>query len=808
MKFIKILILVVLLMNQGLLSVLAQTKTLKALRSDEHIRIDGVLKEAIWKDAEIAGDFIQYSPFNGNRPFLQTEIKVLYDETALYIGAMMYDPVPDSIYRELGLRDSEHLNADFVSVDISPYHDGLNAFSFMVTASGVQIDSKVTSSDDEDTSWDAVWQSKVSVVDSGWMAEIKIPYSALRFSKTSVQNWGINFFRNVQRIREVSVWNFVDISKSDVISQMGNLTDLFDIQPPLRLSLMPYVSGYLNKDASETNWNTNFNYGLDLKYGLNQSFTLDMTLIPDFGQVASDDQIYNLTPYEVFYQEQRPFFTEGTELFQKGGVLYSRRIGDRPDGFSNVGSILDSNEVISDNPEKSNLINASKFSGRTKSGLGIGVFNAMTSESRAILLDTITGKTRKYETQPFTNYSMVVLDQNLKNNSYVSIYNTNVYSGANYNIANVSGTEFSVKNKGNNYAISGRVNVSQEYHSDFTPEFGHLYDVSFGKISGNFRASVNQSSISEMYNQNDLGYLKRNNLFSNKLNLQYNIYQPFWKLLNWKNVLTITHNMLYAPRNFTDFSVDFRSSATTNKHLSVGFSAGGSPVTNKDYFEPRVEGWHFNRPKSWYLNGWISPDYRLNFVVDANAGISEVPEYKQNTYWIKVNPRIRLSRNMMVIPGFAYTKDFNSIGYVSDSVDVTNSQVIIFGRRNLTNITTTIQTNFILSLKQAVSFRLRHYWLKGNYNLFYNLMTDGNIIENEYQGSHDFNYNIFNIDISYSWEFAPGSHISVVWKNAIENFNQSTGFDYSENVRNIFDSPSSNSLSVKILYYLDYQYLK
>lgn len=786
----------------------AQVKSVEVNSIKEHIRIDGLLNESAWTLSRYAGDFIQYNPFNGAKPSCQSMIKVLYDQTAIYVGAMMYDPFPDSIYRELGLRDSEHLNADFFSVDISPYDDGLNAFSFNVTASGVQIDSKISSSDEDDVTWDAVWESAVRIVDSGWIAELRIPYSAIRFSETSGQTWGVNFFRNIQRYREVSAWNFVDVTKSGVLSQMGKLTGLVDIKPPLRLSLMPYISEYLNKEASETSWNSNFNFGMDLKLGLNESFTLDMTLIPDFGQVPSDDQIYNLTPYEVFYDEKRPFFTEGTELFEKGNVFYSRRIGDMPEGYNQVYDDLKDGEIVTDNPDKSNLINATKLSGRTKAGLGIGLFNAMTSTTYATIYDTISKSERKIETQPFTNYNMIVFDQNLKNNSYLSLYNTNVYSGADETTANVSGTEFTLKNKENTYAVSGRVNVSQKYNHAFSPDIGHLYDVGVAKISGNFRANFQQSNISDRYDPNDMGFLQRNNLFSNNLTLQYNIYQPFGKFLYWYNSLSFKHNMLYAPRTFTDFSANFSSRFNTVKHLTVGVNGGFFPYDNYDYFEPRVPGWYYIRPPSWNLYGFISPDYRKNFVVDLTAGYYDLPEYNQYSIWFRVNPRIRFSQRLLVLPGFSYTSDINSIGYVNDSLDVDGNQVIIMGRRDLNTMIATIEANLILTLKQAVSFRLRHYWLTADYDQFYNLLPNGRIAEIDYTENHDFSYNIFNIDLSYSWEFAPGSHFSVVWKNDINTYQPAPVNNYYDNIKYTFEAPSGNSFSVKVLYYLDYQYLK
>ncbi|TFH35049.1 MAG: hypothetical protein E4G95_07380, partial [Bacteroidia bacterium] len=402
-------------------------KNMVAVKVSDSPKIDGFLDEPVWQESSLAADFIQYSPLNGKMSDYRTEVRILYDNDAIYIGAIMFDPHPDSIYTQLGPRDSDNnLNADRFSLDISPYNDGINGAQFKVSASNVQTDRPPRSGGDMghgggDT-WDAVWDSKTTITEYGWIAEIKIPYSALRFPKEGKQTWGINFWREVRRTRELSSWNYVDRETGTTFNHLGELSNIVDIKPPLRLSLTPYVSAYLEKYDSEKAA-TSFNGGLDLKWGINESFTLDATLVPDFGQVRSDDQVLNLSPYEVKYNENRPFFMEGTELFSKGDIFYTRRIGARPRDYNTAYELTAENEEITYNPSETSLINATKVSGRTRSGLGIGVFNAMTNAMYAIAEDTLTGETREILTGPFTNYNMIVLDQSLRNNSYLSLAN-------------------------------------------------------------------------------------------------------------------------------------------------------------------------------------------------------------------------------------------------------------------------------------------------------------------------------------------------------------------------------------------------
>ena len=284
-------------------------KVLKAKRIDNPPEIDGSLSDQQWQQAMVAKDFLQIDPRNGVPASQPTEVKILYDDDAVYVGAMLYEPNPDSILTFLSKRDHDN-NADIFGVYFDPYNDGLNAYGFFVTSAGVQMDMKSDEEGHEDLSWDAVWKSAVSIGKKGWVVELEIPYSALRFSEKEKQTWGLNFFRHIQRYRELDSWNFVDKEIQGFTHQSGQLTGIYSIEPPLRLSFVPYVSGYIQKRSENENTGYSVKGGLDLKYGISESFTLDMMVIPDFGQVQSDDKELNLTPYELYYSEKRNFFTD------------------------------------------------------------------------------------------------------------------------------------------------------------------------------------------------------------------------------------------------------------------------------------------------------------------------------------------------------------------------------------------------------------------------------------------------------------------------------------------------------------------
>lgn len=794
-------------------------KTMVASRTIIPPRIDGELKDEAWIIAEPARDFIQYQPYNGKSASLPTEVRILYDDYALYIGAMMYDPFPDSIFTELSVRDEINM-VDFFAVYFDPFNDFITAYGFVVTAAGVQVDLKSIEGAGEDESWNAAWKSEVKITSEGWVAELEIPHSALRFPKTDgKQVWGLQFFRQIMRYREKDTWNYVDRNADGLNNQAGQLTGIHEIDPPLRLSVVPYLSGYVEKNPDIDHWSTFTNYGLDLKYGISESFTLDMTLVPDFGQVASDDIIYNLSPFEVYYDEKRPFFMEGTELFQRGNVFYSRRIGAIPSGYSAVEDSLKINETVDDNPGSTQLINATKFSGKTGKGLGIGLFNAMTSNTFAGIRDTITGITRKILTEPFTNYNMVVLDQSLKNNSFFSIYNTNVYKpDAGYS-ANVSGTEFKITERNNKYSVFGRGSLSQHYTQSTKPAYGYKYFLSAGKVSGRFLWELMHNVTSDTYDPNDLGFIAKNNEFENLLYLAYNQYEPKGKLLEWTNELEVSYDFLYNPRKFTYFSLSYSTRATNSNHLTVWLNADIKPVNSYDYYEPRVWGYYYTVPPSASFNLGYSPDYRKRFLIDLRAGYFYSRHYREENININISPRYRASDRLMIIYRFSYSYTRNDIGYVTDSTNAANDQTIIFGRRDLNLFTNTVTADYKFNSRSAISLRLRHYWMLGKYNEFYDLTKDGDLTGSQYKDGSDFSYNAFNIDLLYQWNFAPGSEINLVWKNSIHTLDEVATFPtdpldpesltsgFFKNFSNTISTPSANSFSVKILYYLDYQYL-
>lgn len=788
-----------------------EKKTIEAQKVTESPRIDGVLDDPVWENAILAGDFIQYEPYNGKSPTEPTYVRIVYDNHAIYVGAFMKAGDPNSIIRDLSERDAfDDANADLFTVIINTFNDGVNAVEFMVSAAGVQSDGKHTGNNG-DSNWDAVWESAVNITEDGWVAEMKIPYSALRFSNQDNQTWGIHFFRHIRHNREWSSWNYVDNHVEGFINQMGEISGIKDINPPLRLSVTPYISGYMQNEAAGNNWERDFNAGMDLKWGINQSFTLDMILIPDFGQVQSDEQVLNLSPYEVKYNEKRSFFTEGTELFNKANIFYSRRIGSKPKDSREASNHLLDNEIVQSNPSETQLINATKISGRTSGGLGVGFINAMTSAADAVILDTISNTSRQYRTQGFTNYNMIVLDQTLKNNSYISLANTNVLHAEENYTANVSGTEFKVMNKENSYQIFGRGAISQKYTE--SNSFGHYYYLELSKTKGNFTFDISHNTESHTYDPNDFGYIQQNNESTWGAEFSYDIKKPFWKVLNWENEISMVYSSLYKPRKYSDFAMAFRSHTTFAKqHLSTGVYFEVNPFNRYDYFEARAEGWQYNRHKMFNAQTWISTDYRKKLAFDLRPSVWKAFDYDQYGYNINAGPRIRFSDKWLFIYSAAISTSFNTYGYVNKFTDELDNTVIHFGERDQYTITNTINSSYIFTDKMSLNLKVRHYWSRVEYTDFYQLLENGELSPaidyNIYGTDANYNYNAFTIDMQYKWRFAPGSELSLVWKNAIYTNQAEIINNFWENLDNTLESSQINSISLKVLYYLDYHYFK
>jgi len=806
MKYIKALLLGLLFIVST--SIAEDRKTVFTLRTDEVPEIDGRIEESVWFSVEPATDFFRFQPEGGGPAPLKTEFRILYDDVALYIAARMYDPDPSSIPSQLGKRDDWDAVADWIGFWINPFDDGANELTFVVTSAGVQVDVKF-SPHGNDSNWDPVWESAVQFDADGWTAEMAIPFSQMRFPSNDVQTWGINVGRQSALRREMYTWTLLDKENGNYAQQAGLLKGIENIESPLRLSFTPYASASVDHFPFDEEMTTSRSYrgGMDLQYGINESFTLDMTLIPDFGQVQSDNQELNLSPFEIRHDEHRPFFTEGTQLLSKAGLFYSRRVGSQPIRYWEVADeeILEAGERIRANPDVNQLINATKVTGQTNNGLGLGFFNAITAPMYAVIEDSL-GREREYLTNPATNYNLMVVSKNLNNGSEISVANSNVQrfegddESGDFRDANVLGYDARLYFQDSKYRLETSGAQSRLYYPDSTST-GHRFNVHLAEVQGALKYGMGRSIESEHYNPNDLGFLRDANEVSHFAWVEYEILNPVGIFNEARIEFSGSYAQLYEPRVFTHLGFDADYNMTFRNYLSVGGGTNWRPREDHDYNEPRVEGRYFTIPKAWDTHIWVSSNYNKPFSMSGWTGISSKTRRGSQWQGMGLNPRWRVNNQFMIRYGLDRHRRTNSHGYATSD----ENDDPIFGRRDHFTTTNTIITQYIFSNELESDFRLRHYRSTVKYKEFFDLMEDGNLTSRIYGEDLNTVFNAFTIDAVLTWRFAPGSELTLAWKNAIYTDGGTPELErtYFEDLREVWNQDQSNSVSLKLLYYVD-----
>lgn len=376
--------------------------------------IDGKLDDDCWKTGTWEDNYVQYIPNEGGKPSYKTELKILYDDKNIYVAIRAYDAEPDKIHRYAGLRDD--FAGDIVGVNFDSYHDHRTGFEFDLTAYGQKIDLILTNPYNWDVSWNPVWYGKVGKEDSAWTTEMEIPLNQLRYSNEDEQVWGMHSWRWIDRLQEESDWEPLTKTGAGIMYQFGEIHGIKGLKKSRRLEIMPYALGQLNTYRPEPSnpyiGNGKVlggNAGLDAKIGLTSNFTVDLTVNPDFGQVESDPSVLNLTAFETFYEEKRPFFLEGKTIFEYDfddiNLFYSRRLGHAPSL-----RIDPATGLYVKAPDKTAILSAAKLSGKTADGLSVGVLQSITAGEKARITDEFGNETRQ-TVEPLTSYTVARLQK-------------------------------------------------------------------------------------------------------------------------------------------------------------------------------------------------------------------------------------------------------------------------------------------------------------------------------------------------------------------------------------------------------------
>ncbi len=846
-----------------------EKKQYKATRISTPPVINGILDDDTWQAGEWLDDFTQNEPYNGQKASQRTEFKILIDEDNLYVAVKAFDTSPDSIVNRLTRRDE--IDGDLVGIIVDSFHDLRTGFLFAVSSAGVKFDQMFTNDgQDEDASWDPNWWVKTSVNNEGWIAEMKIPFSQVRFEKNSDDVWGLQIARILYRKNETSFWQHLPADAPGFIHMMGELSGLEQIEPRKIFDVTPYTVAKTEsfKAEPENPFRANgklskLNGGIDAKIGITNNMTMDLTINPDFGQVEADPSEVNLSAYETFFREKRPFFIEGNNITNfglgigDGGVgndnlFYSRRIGRRPQGYPDLDDGWNA-----DVPTNTTILGAAKLTGKTKNGLSLGFVEAMTAEEKAEI-DTAGG--RKYETvEPLTNYLVGRVQKDFKEGNTIvgGIFtSTNRDLDANlgsfmHKAAYTGGADFTqyFREKswmfnvnaafsvveGSIQAIENTQRSSARYFqrpdNDYT-----VLDTSRTSLAGsggrmqimkldghwNFMSATIWKTPG--FETNDLGYIREADQILSVLWAGYNQWEPKWIYRRY-NINFDIYSVWNFGGNHTGTGVEWNASMglknfwniwtggnLSGSSLSTGMLRGGPMMEVPGSLNGRIGFSSDNRKKmvfDLYINAYKGfENYSNNF----NTGIEF--SFKPTNYLV-------LSFN----PGFS--KSFSELQYVTRE-EVNSEDKYIFASIDRKTISTSFRVNLNLSPNLSFQYWGQPFVATGRYydhkyilepmaveykNRFrtysnqqisldgdqYNIDEDVSGTTDYSFGKRDFNVQEFLSNLVVRWEYNPGSSVFLVWSQTRSYSNDSGNMHLFDDLGDLFNKDNNTPHNVFLI---------
>lgn len=787
----------------------AQEKTVKAIKINYDIKIDGRLTEDIWKTAEPAKDFIQRDPEEGKPESERTEIYVLYDDEYIYFGCRMYDSEPDKIVTRLAKRDNE-VESDLISIRIDSYHDHLTAYEFTLLSSGTKVD--ILNYDDgakEDDSWDAIWDAQTLINEEGWTAEIKIPIKELRFDEVAGKRiWGINFVRKITRKQEYSMWRFIPKNQSGLISNYGHLEGIDSIISPARLELLPYFSNSFRRKPLSVYYESydkyKYNSGIDIKYGLSGSYTLDVTVNPDFGQVEADPEVLNLTTFETFYPEKRPFFIEGTQILRfsgfggDDGLFYSRRIGKKPVETPQLAP----EEGIKSYPENTTIIAAAKVTGKNSSGFSFGALNAVTGDEHAKIVNVVSNHDREALVEPLANYSAVRFKQDFMRNSTFGGIVTSVIR-KNIQPAFTGGLDWKIRTDDNVFMADGFLALSSTYSNHKKEnQTGAAGRVTLAKIGGDhWLYQVSGDFTGKKYNINDIGFFRRPNDYgvSAKLTYKDEVVNSIYRYLYVEGDYGIRDNFdkvnLYRNSSI-DFEICFVNYMILSTRATYNFGL-------YDDRETRGNGL-YKKPKAWNFSSSFSTKSSSDIVLKLSVAYSTNDRASDN-YSITPKLNIRAASNIELNIGVGFKKYNNYEAFVANIISAADQDrpFTIFANRDTKeyNINLTGSFTFVHNLSLEIYSQL--FFASGYYNNYKLLVTPETFTPYNYSDNNDFNRNNFQLNSILRWEYLPGSTLYLVWSQYRGYFDKIYESSVGDNLDNTFATRPDNAIILKVSYWLN-----
>ena len=737
--------------------------------------IDGDVTDEAWDVVEWSSDFTQKDPDEGTPPAHQTKFKIIYDAKYLYIALRALDDQPELIQQRLSRRDG--FAGDRINVIIDSYHDKRTAFVFTTTAAGVKGEEIATGNGSNfDPSWNPVWYTDAKVDDKGWTAEMKIPFSQLRFGKAKEQIWGLNINRTIFRLQERSLWQRIPNDQAGFISEAGELHGLIDLVPQKQLEIQPFTvlqyDSYPKEGDNPFRDGSDFkvNGGLDAKIGITNDLTLDLTINPDFGQVEADPGAIALDGFQIFFPEQRPFFVENKNIFDfefangRDNLFYSRRIGRNPHRDANLG-VGEFGKV----PQNSTILGAAKFSGKTQNGWSLGILESVTANEFAEIRET-DGGTREQIVEPLTNYLVLRAqkDFNERNTFFGGIFTaTNRHLDGDFSelhkAAYTGGIDFQHNWNNRDYYIDGNVILSHVLGSPEAIELtqrsitrlfqrtdathvsvdptrtsltGTGGRIEIGKAGGgNWRYNGGFIWRSPELELNDVGFLRRTDEIIQFTNLTY----------LWQVPTDIYRNIRLRGEQSTDY--DFQGNLNRVKFEIQGdlswinnwSSDLGIGVNNNRFTNAFLRGGpRWRSANNSYLFGGFGSDRskKLSFRVRYTNVSSDEEVFNRNRYTISFNYQPVDALNISLENQLEITKD--RAQYVSTE-DFGNDQRYILGNIKNDEFTTTLRLTYSINPNMSIQFYGQPFISRGRYSNF-------NFVNNSIASSINDRVNFYSSD--------------------------------------------------------------
>lgn len=842
-------------------------RTLRAEAAVVEIRIDGLLDEEIWSTAAVAEDFVQQGPSPGAAASQRTEVRVLYSSDALHVGFRLFDTAPDSIAAQLARRDASGIYSDWAQVLIDSYGDNRTAFSFAVNPRGVKRDVFHFADTKRDPSWDAVWDVAARADSLGWSAEFRIPFTQLRFDPTRTV-WGINFTREIARAEEVSFWSPIPPDAAGFVSRFGRLEGLLGLKPARRLEILPYAVGravqapVAEGDPFRSRRDGSSAVGADVKYGVSSDFTLTATFNPDFGQVDADPAEVNLTAFETFFSERRPFFLEGTDIFsfglEGGGQLfYSRRIGRAPRGLLPTGT------VFANVPEATTILAAAKLSGKTSGGLSLGVLNAVTARERAPYLTT-EGIRDEVVVEPLTNYAVVRVIKDLRQgrSTLGAIATSTHRSIRSDNLEHLPHSAYSAgidglhRFGGGNYQLKGHLLASSvtgstlalaqiqraparyfqrpdaehlSFEADRTAIGGWDARLHVDKIGGAWQWGLHSDVRSGGFEINDLGFLGSADRAVGRAYLGYSNFRPGPTFRRWG---LFTNNSV----GWTLDGEPVQRSLNVNGFFQLkNFWGGGVELTQQ---LPALSttalrgGPALATPSSRQAFLQVYSDRRKPLSTTLN--LSGTQSGDTDSWSVYLSPRIdaRPSPRLSLSAAPSLLRFTTRAQYVGQAV-VGEDRWYFFGRLDQTTASLTLRLGYTLTPDLSFQFYAEPFLAAGAYDGFqvvndprarrfanrfspipesrisyvpelgtYSVDVTGDGEADTAFGRPDFNSRQFRSNAVLRWEYRPGSALFVVWSQGRTDFAADGHFRPHADLRELLERPGSHVVLVKLSYWI------